>query len=887
MIFRRMGPNVIGIVLCLFCTGYGDVIYVSTNGLHVAPFDTPETAATNIPAALAACEMYDEIEIGPGTFDMHEILELSMPVWIRGARGTGHTVLNGGGLEIKHADVLIQDISVAYSHHTGVRFSADGMMERCRIHHHENGGVIFDGAGTLVNSMVYSNSGDANNIGGIYMKQGGKAINCLIYGQKHGYYYASSPGAYLEGGGVLQNCTIVGNDAASTIESHPYEPDTYTSKPGGGVYCVNGGVIKNCIIWQNIPSPRDKTEPAEVGDNWYFEGTNPVVVNTCSWPIMPGIGNCEDDPQFIDLFGGDYRLNPLSPCIDAGYSGLLYDTDDDVAGNARITGATIDMGAYEVGPLLGIIETDNYQEPLPVSFVFRAHAVGADLDGLVMDWDFNGDGIYDISGTSALTVTNRYAEAGRYTVRCRFRNDAGEEYIATCPEIVCTAYTIQYVSPKGSHTWPFNTWERAATNIQDALDASANTTVMLDDGVYIIQDTLIITNRLVLTSYNGAENTIIRMGADKRCVHLDYPGSVVEKITIQNGAEGGIWCGSNTLLRNCVVESNVNTCGGGVYAAACSTVEGCLIRNNEACSNGGESSGGGCYAEANALLSNCVIFSNTASTTKTYYHAGGVSRGGGCALKNAVIVDCLIEGNTCSGQSGSQGGGVYMDGGRAENMIILNNNAVGAYVPVYPPKYYSRYFVAGSGGGAYLVNTSVLKNATVDGNSAISGAGIFFENGELAYSTVRSNDAPTVTCSSFGQSIFTGSGGGVYVDAYAEISNSQLILNKADDGGGMLIRTGMVTIVNTTIANNGAEDGAGVYNDQGEGMIVNSIIYHNGNVLATKAEVDDAAGRLVLSNCCCKSSSGSELINCITNTPGFVDCIPMYEGYNQFRPVDW
>ena len=87
-------------------------------------------------------------------------------------------------------------------------------------------------------------------------------------------------------------------------------------------------------------------------------------------------GNIDEDPLFLMEDEFIYSLSELSPCIDAGTTDLpegITLPEYDLAGNPRIYGDTVDMGAFEWQPVssgeentqpsLEINKLSNYPNP--------------------------------------------------------------------------------------------------------------------------------------------------------------------------------------------------------------------------------------------------------------------------------------------------------------------------------------------------------------------------------------------------------------------------------------------------------------------------------------------------------------------------------------------
>jgi hypothetical protein len=157
-------------------------------------------------------------------------------------------------------------------------------------------------------------------------------VNCVITGNVADY----GAGIHCEiASPNVVSCTITGNTGA--LE-------------GGGVYCKDNSepILYNCILWGN-----------SLGE---VEGdlTSSPTLLSCDiqggWGGL-GLNNISGDPLFVDAAGGNYRLRPGSPCIDAGTSNggpLFWDMDGRPRYDDPMTANTgggllryYDIGAHE------------------------------------------------------------------------------------------------------------------------------------------------------------------------------------------------------------------------------------------------------------------------------------------------------------------------------------------------------------------------------------------------------------------------------------------------------------------------------------------------------------------------------------------------------------
>ncbi len=238
----------------------------------------------------------------------------------------------------------------AYSFGGGVFLESGGVLNNCTLIGNKadrsGGGVFLSGGGILNNCLLRENSGPGYGGGGAYLSQGGVLNNCTLSGNSA---YSSGGGAYLYRGGTLNNCMLQGNFAYAgnggdgggvKIETDGVLNNCTLSgnsaaRYGGGVR-LSGGVLNNCIVWANEAPSRK---------NIYNGGT---VRYTCaSDGVTNGVSGCiTNDPLFVDQVNSNFQLQPNSLCINGG-NNAYASAGNDLAGNPRIIGGTVDMGAYE------------------------------------------------------------------------------------------------------------------------------------------------------------------------------------------------------------------------------------------------------------------------------------------------------------------------------------------------------------------------------------------------------------------------------------------------------------------------------------------------------------------------------------------------------------
>ena len=287
----------------------------------------------------------------------------------------------------------------------------------------DGGGIYNSGTLTLTNSTVSGNTASSSYYsyyysygGGIYNGGTLTLTNSTVSGNtaSSSYYYSYGGGIFNGGTLTLTNSTVTGNTASS---SSYY----YSSSYGGGI-SNNWGIsyFYNTIIAQNN---------AKEGTDLYYnvdESGSLYAYNTLStfsdWTESDACLVYDSSlPLFADASNGDYTLAKNSQAIDRGNNAYV-ETETDLAGNPRIVGGVVDLGAYE------------YQPELPVFSVS------------LTDWS----GVYDGSGHSVI-VSDTYAA----TDTIRYSTDGKLYQLTENPKYINVGAYTTYVkiSRNGYRDW--------------------------------------------------------------------------------------------------------------------------------------------------------------------------------------------------------------------------------------------------------------------------------------------------------------------------------------------------------------------------------------------------------------------------------------------------
>jgi uncharacterized protein (TIGR03437 family) len=380
---------------------------IATPGLIAGTIRVPADQPT-IQAAINSAANGDDILVAAGTY--HERINFNgKSIRLHSASGPQATTLDGGGggavvtfANNEDAGAIIDGFTIQNGGPNqggldeGGGVSVEGAAPTIQNNVIQDNHVGYAGGGigigfgspTILNNVIQRNSQNNGIGGGGISVRGGTAVikgNTIVDNQAAAFggglsFWASGQTtivnniimrnrgqdaggiAFVNGGvPVIQQNLIVGNigTGAGGI-SGPMGTilnNTIADNNGPQGSAIGGFFGPDVVIENNIMQAPAGQTPVQCGgngaqprNNLFYAPGGQLGSSAC--PGLSGNGNIVADPLFICPTGGNYRLQPGSPAIDAG-DGSVNAPSSDLDGAPRVVAgkaqgkSTIDIGAYE------------------------------------------------------------------------------------------------------------------------------------------------------------------------------------------------------------------------------------------------------------------------------------------------------------------------------------------------------------------------------------------------------------------------------------------------------------------------------------------------------------------------------------------------------------
>jgi parallel beta-helix repeat protein len=409
-------------------------------------------------------------------------------------------------------------------------------------------------------------------------------------------------------------------------------------------------------------------------------------------------GNISADPKMANYKIGNFHLQTLSPCVDAGYSAAIGEGWTDLDGQARIIGSAVDIGADELQGAVGAA-------PTPVYYVRP-------------DGNNTQNGLSWAAAKQTVSAAIAVAQA-----------TGGEIWVAAGTYVernILPAFIYLYGGFAGTET------DRAGRNI------TANETILDGGGIPTIVNSLYA--GYFLSAIDGF--TIQHGGL--------YTGGGNPGNGGYKGRGAGIYCQvTSPLIQNNIIRHNSLSnpfddpwrtgYGAGIYTyLSYALIQDNLITENEILSDNSDTgSGGGIYFfRSMPTISRNTISNNRAISGAAIHGRNAYPRIIGNVIENnafyddpwqmpgyymganegaitlAMCWDALIERNRIKGNLAATGAGIHMStqfAGRIQNNLILDNTAEGMGGGIYAE------VPTEATSSLYIVNNTIAENTSVIG----------------------------------------------------------------------------------------------------------------------------------------------------------------------------
>jgi hypothetical protein len=665
-------------------------LYVSKDGTDDNDGYGPTSAKATLTAAINAAIDGQMIIVQDGDYAISSQLSITKNVHVVSANGPEKTIIHGAGthqlLTLNNSSAIVEGISwtngycsvgtsTTLATPTGVLVTK-GTLKDCVV--------------TKCRSVGYGavavavNGADAHVIGGKIIENTSEISST----GKGSPYSLCGAGLYISNGRV-EDVLIADNRGGSAV----------------GVY-QTGGTVKNCQILRNVGSSEQTLEIDAMGGK-----------ESAAWGT-------------VLLKGGTMTGCRIADNVAASAAGAY------VFGSGKLENSTVACNRATLdlpltvwpGDIASSILAD--KRALQPALSYRRPIGGVILGGA------------DASVTGCTIVSNRAercgSEQGLYQFAGTAANntfEANGEDENTSKSTSFVAYVVPDDGQKGE--WPYDTREKAARSIQDAVDAVAATreqpgTVYVAAGEYVSSKTMAL---LVKRPVHIVAEGLVRLVNDgstsenRLGLWLADSSAAVSGIELSGFYSAGYgdspcgrcgWVGAlvyaGELTKCSIVQSkskNYNGCASLMMING--KVSHCRIANNNAANVIG-----GVKHRGNVVVYGGVIEDSSILNNYAMNGAGILAYGETARIKRCVVSgNCVKEGNENHGHP-NPGAGVYLRAGAVvENTLIVSNVVEGAAV--------------GSGAGVYMSGGKLINCTVADNVNKLAGktSGVQQDGGEI------------------------------------------------------------------------------------------------------------------------------------------------------------
>jgi Right handed beta helix region/Disaggregatase related len=499
------------------------------------------------------------------------------------------------------------------------------------------------------------------------------------------------------GGGISVVDSRLG---AATIANN-----TIVANNGAGIYWANTWPTNdnNIVAFNTRGFERGLagTSDAEIRFNdVYGNAVLGAPANYCSTADRSGTaGNFSADPAFANSAIGEFHLQPVSPCVNAGSTALSPTNWADIDRQARVQGGAVDIGADES-------DGATWNVPTPI---VRVSSAGDDTDGST--WAKAKKTVADGIAAASSTGGEVWVAQGTYT-----------------GHILPPAFVYLYGGFAGGET---NRAQRNPSAHPSVLDGGGIAPVIYyRNAGYRISalDGFTVQGGGIYTGGNPFHTDLTnRFGGRGGGVYCRVSGPVIANNLIRSNSlgspfnsfesfGGGLYCylshaeiTGNTFAENEVLKQMTGNGGGAYCRESLADITGNIFRQNHA------RDGAAIYGNYSELrVARNIVQSNALyniSPLPTYMGSGDG------ALTFLFAPDLLLEANVIQGNVAVFGAGVCLRScfaARVQNNVIVDNLAYD----------FSGFGSGGEGGGLLCdvgVNATgsvVIANNTLVGNNA-------------------------------------------------------------------------------------------------------------------------------------------------------------------------